>query len=72
MAQKLKRKTVKELNDDFNIFEEKFKSMEVLVDLLNAKVKMLEKKPHIMSKISIVKAVTKKENILASCVISNV
>ena len=44
MAHKTKKKTVKELNDDFNIFEEKFKSMEALVDHLNAKIVVLEKK----------------------------
>ena len=44
MAHKTKKKTVKELNDDFNIFEEKFKSIEVLVDHLNAKIVVLEKK----------------------------
>ena len=43
LKKKSKKKTVKELNDNFSIFEEKLKSMEVLVDQLNAKVEFLEK-----------------------------
>ena len=42
MAQKSKKKTVKELNDDFIAFEDKFKSMEMLINHLNAKVALLE------------------------------
>ena len=44
MAQKSKKKTVKELNDDFIAFEEKFKSMEMLINHLNKKVALLESK----------------------------
>jgi hypothetical protein len=44
MTQKSKKKTVKELNDDFIAFEEKFKSMEMMINHLNAKVALLESK----------------------------
>ena len=42
MDQKNKKKTIKELNDDFIAFEEK--SMEMLFNDLNAKVALLENK----------------------------